>query len=38
MVKLYVTLIDKGLRTLEEVPERWRNAVETVLFAQQKSA
>ena len=27
MVELYVDLIEKGLRTLEQVPEKWRAAV-----------
>ena len=31
MVKLYVSLIKKGLRTIEQVPEVWRVDVEKVL-------
>lgn len=31
MVKLYVLRIKAGKMTLEEVPERWRKAVETEL-------
>lgn len=31
MVKLYADLIDKGLRTLEQVPLRWRDDVEAEL-------
>jgi len=31
MVKLYVDLINKGLRTLEDVPTKWRKAVEEAL-------
>lgn len=31
MVKLYADLIDKGLRTLEQVPLRWRADVEAEL-------
>ena len=31
MVKLYVDLIKKGLRTLADVPEKWRKAVEDAL-------
>lgn len=27
MVQLYVDLIRKGLRTIDQVPERWRAAV-----------
>lgn len=31
MVELYVSLIEKGLRTLEQVPEIWREAVRQAL-------
>lgn len=31
MVKIYVRRIRAGEMTLEEVPERWREAVRTVL-------
>lgn len=31
MVKLYVLRIKAGKMTLEDVPERWREAVETAL-------
>jgi hypothetical protein len=31
MVNLYADLIDKGLRTLEQVPLRWRSDVEAEL-------
>ena len=31
MVNLYVSLIKKGLRTLEQVPEPWRADVEKAL-------
>lgn len=31
MVKLYVKRIEAGLMTLEEVPERWREAVREAL-------
>lgn len=31
MVKLYVKRIKAGLMTLEEVPERWREAVREAL-------
>jgi len=31
MVKLYVDLIKKGLRTLADVPEKWKKDVEAAL-------
>ena len=31
MVELYVSLIKKGLRTLEQVPEIWREQVRQAL-------
>lgn len=31
MVKFYVKMIQKGKMTLEDVPERWRAAVEEAL-------
>ena len=31
MVQLYVDLIHKGLRTIDQVPERWREAVRAAL-------
>ena len=31
MVQLYIDLINKGLRTLAEVPEKWRAAVAEAL-------
>lgn len=31
MVKIYVKRIKAGLMTIEEVPERWRAAVEEAL-------
>ena len=31
MVKIYESLIKKGLRKIEEVPERYREEVETLL-------
>lgn len=31
MAKLYYDLIKKGLKTLEDVPVRWRSAVEKLL-------
>ena len=31
MVKIYVALIRKGKMTLEEVPEKWREAVRKAL-------
>lgn len=34
MVKLYVDLIRAGKKTLEQVPEKWREAVSAVLKGQ----
>jgi hypothetical protein len=31
MVKVYVSLIKKGLKTLYDVPEKWREAVRKAL-------
>lgn len=31
MAKIYLRLILNGERTLEDVPERWRNEVDTLL-------
>ncbi len=31
MAKLYYDLIKKGLKTLEDVPMRWRDAVKKLL-------
>lgn len=31
MAKLYASLIAKGLKTIEAVPEKWRTAVEALL-------
>ncbi|MBS5134830.1 MAG: ASCH domain-containing protein [Oscillospiraceae bacterium] len=31
MVQLYVDLIHKGLRTIDQVPERWREEVRAAL-------
>ena len=31
MVKVYVSLINKGKMTIEDVPEKWRAAVEEAL-------
>lgn len=31
MVKIYVKYIRKGIMTIDEVPERWRAAVEEAL-------
>lgn len=36
MVQLYVDLIRKGLRTIDQVPERWREAVAAELEMAQK--
>ena len=32
MAKLYFDLIQQGLKTLEDVPARWREAVAELLF------
>jgi hypothetical protein len=34
MVKIYVDLIKRGLKRLNDVPERWRAEVETALAAE----
>lgn len=34
MVKIYVDLIKRGLKTLADVPEKWRAEVETALKAE----
>ena len=33
MAKLYADLISKGLKTLEDVPQRWRAQVQILLEA-----
>lgn len=33
MVKLYYSLIQKGLKTIDDVPEIWRDDVQTLLDA-----
>ena len=33
MIKVYVDLIRRGLKTLEQVPEKWRPAVAAALEA-----
>lgn len=35
MVKIYVDLINRGLKTIEDVPERWREAVIVALEARE---
>ncbi len=35
MVKIYVDLINRGLKTIEDVPERWREAVIAALEARE---
>lgn len=34
MAQIYVVLIQKGLRTLGQVPDRWREEVENLMGAQ----
>ena len=34
MVKIYVSLIKKELRTIEDVPEKYRADVQTILDAE----
>ena len=36
MVNLYVSLIRKGLRTIEQVPELWRADVEQILAEEEQ--
>ena len=36
MVNLYVSLIRKGLRTLEQVPVTWRAEVEQILAEEEQ--
>lgn len=31
MAKVYANLIKKGLKTIDDVPEKWRAAVEALL-------
>lgn len=31
MVKIYYNLIVKGLKTIDDVPEKWKNEVESLL-------
>lgn len=31
MVKVYVSLVKKGLRTIEEIPEKYREEVQKLL-------
>ena len=31
MAKIYVSLIEKGLRTIEQIPEKYRAEVEKIL-------
>lgn len=33
MVKIYVDLIHRGIKTIDDVPQRWREAVITALEA-----
>ena len=37
MVKVYANLVRNGRRTLEDVPERYRAAVKTMLSASEES-
>lgn len=34
MAKMYYNLIKKGLKTIDDVPERWRAEVEALLEAE----
>lgn len=36
MAKLYFDLIQKGLKTIDDVPKRWREAVQALLDAEQQ--
>ncbi len=31
MAKVYVDLINKGLKTIDDVPERWKEEVQSIL-------
>jgi len=33
MAQIYYNLINKGLRTIDDVPLRWRNAVQALIDA-----
>jgi hypothetical protein len=33
MAQIYFNLIQKGLKTIEDVPERWRDEVQAMLDA-----
>lgn len=34
MVKIYVDLIHKGLRTIDQVPAKWKDEVQKILDAE----
>ena len=36
MVKLYVSLIQKGYRTIEQIPATWRAEVEQILAEEEQ--
>lgn len=36
MVKVYLSLIKKGLRTIEEVPEKYKEAVKILLESEKE--
>lgn len=38
MVKLYADLIEKGLRTIDQVPAAWRTAVQAEVERRQAAA
>ena len=35
MAKVYYSLIKKGLRTIEDVPEKWREQVQALLESEE---
>lgn len=38
MIKIYFDLIKKGLKTINDVPEKWKSAVQTLMNSGLKGA
>ena len=38
MIKIYVDLIKKGLKTINDVPEKWKSAVQKLMSSELKGA
>lgn len=38
MIKIYVDLIKRGLKTLSDVPEKWRAEVQAALNAKEETS